>query len=77
VMGEQCLETGEGEELELPVEFKVMYDPSVIEEFRTYSVSVHVEKREDGDLTWISTSSHRVLTRGQPKDGVEVEIDQV
>ncbi|GJJ71676.1 putative lipoprotein [Entomortierella parvispora] len=76
VMGEQWIETGE-EGLELPIEFKVMYDPSVIEDFRTYSVSVRVETLEGNDLTWISTSSHRVLSRDSPRDGVEVDIDQL
>ncbi|KAG0043820.1 hypothetical protein BGZ83_010997 [Gryganskiella cystojenkinii] len=76
-VAEQVLESGE-EGLEFPVAFTLMYDPSKIEDYRTYSVSVRVEKEGDsGDLIWLSTYQNGVLTRGGPSDGVEVEIEQI
>ncbi|KAF9554650.1 hypothetical protein BGW38_009300 [Lunasporangiospora selenospora] len=40
---------------------------------RSFPISRSVSR----SLTWITTSTHSVLTRGEPKDGVEVTLDVV
>ncbi|KAF9348950.1 hypothetical protein BGX26_012699 [Mortierella sp. AD094] len=74
-LSEQILVTGPEETMLFPIEFSLQYDPERIEERNTYSVSVRVEDADSDNLTWISTSYHNVLTRGEPSDGVEVNVD--
>ncbi|KAF9184674.1 hypothetical protein BGZ51_008641 [Haplosporangium sp. Z 767] len=71
----QVIRTGPEEFRPFPIDFGLTYDPTKIEERNTYAVSVRVEDINEGDLTWISTTMHTVLTRGDPKEDILVEID--
>ncbi|KAF9184672.1 hypothetical protein BGZ50_003539 [Haplosporangium sp. Z 11] len=71
----QVIKTGPEEFRPFPIDFGLTYDPTKIEERNTYAVSVRVEDINEGDLTWISTTMHTVLTRGDPKEDILVEID--
>ncbi|KAG0251473.1 hypothetical protein BG011_007589 [Mortierella polycephala] len=74
-LSKYLIKTGLEEFRPFPIDFRLSYDPAKIEERNTYAVSVRVEDISEGDLTWISTTMHTVLTRGDPKKDVQVEID--
>jgi putative lipoprotein len=71
-IGEQVIENPEPQ---VPIAFKVDYDPSVIDERHTYSMRVRIEV--DGKLRFINTSAYQVITGGNPTDGVEVVLEKV
>jgi uncharacterized lipoprotein YbaY len=60
---------------QLPIPFTLRYDPAQIDERYTYTVSARI--KVDGVLTWPSTTQHPVLTRGAPKDNVDIVVEQV
>ena len=51
---------------QVPISFKVPYDPDAIEERNTYSVSARIEE-SDGRLAFINDTAYDVITRGSPK----------
>ena len=72
VLAEQVITTS-GEQMPLP--FTLNYDPAAIDERFTYQVHVRVEL--DGQLLYITKTSHPVITRGAPSEGVEVLVERV
>ncbi|KAF9208705.1 hypothetical protein BGZ49_007889 [Haplosporangium sp. Z 27] len=74
-LSEQILVTGANDTMLFPIEFSLQYDPEHIEERNSYSVSVRVEDADSDNLTWISTSYNNVLTRGEPSNNIEVNVD--
>mgnify|MGYP005852030811 CR=1 FL=1 len=58
----------------LPAPFQVFYDPAAILPQHTYAVSARVET--GGQLLYINTRAHHVITRGQPTR-IDVEVEPV
>jgi uncharacterized lipoprotein YbaY len=56
----------------VPIPFELTYDPAQVDERFSYALSVRITV--DGQLTWINTEHHAVLTRGAPTTGVEVVV---
>ena len=55
----------------LPFDFRIEYDPSLIQERNEYSLQARVEL--EGELLYINDTVHTVLTRGSPaQSGIEV-----
>jgi len=71
VVGEQIIQGA----VSFPIPFDVIYPVSVIEENHTYSLSVRITDA-DGNLIFINTSSHQVITNGQPSV-IDVTVDPV
>ncbi len=57
----------------LPVPFSVSYDPTVLDKRNTYRISARITD-EAGNLIFINTSAHNVITRGNPSV-VEVIVE--
>jgi putative lipoprotein len=72
VLDEQVITTA-GEQM--PIPFALSYDPAAIDERFTYQVHVRVEV--GGQLMYITKTSHNVITRGAPTEGVEVLVERV
>lgn len=72
VLDEQVITTA-GEQM--PIPFALSYDPAAIDERFTYQVHVRVEL--GGQLMYITKTSHNVITRGAPTEGVEVLVERV
>ena len=51
---------------QVPIKFKVDYDPDDINSRNTYSVSARIEE-SDGRLAFINDTAYDVITRGNPK----------
>ena len=51
---------------QVPIKFKVPYDPDDIDSGNVYSVSARIEE-SDGRLAFISDTAYDVITRGNPK----------
>lgn len=60
---------------QVPIPYVLEYDPAKIDPAMRYAVSARIT--EDGKLTWISTTIRPVLTRGAPKNDVEIILDRV
>jgi len=60
---------------QVPIPFTLHYDPALIDEKYTYTVSARITV--DGVLTWISQTQNPVLTRDAPTDNVEIIVEQV
>ena len=73
VIGEQIIPTN-GQQV--PFLFEVTFDPGVIKDSNTYSLSVRIEDGA-GNLLFINTQSYPVITRENPIFGVEVIVDKV
>lgn len=58
----------------LPAPFQVFYDPAAILPQHTYAVSARVER--GGQLLYINTRAHHVITRGQPTR-IDVTVEPV
>ena len=58
----------------VPIEVELAYDPSIIDERRTYAVRATIEV--DGVMWWTSPDAHHVLTGDSP-DHVEVMVTRV
>ena len=58
----------------LPVEFRIPYDPEVIDERYNYSLQATV--RLDGRLLYINDTVHSVLTFGNPAHG-DIEVIRI
>ncbi|KAF9563267.1 hypothetical protein EC968_004964 [Mortierella alpina] len=72
-LSEQTILTGPEESRPFPIAFSLGYFKEGVDQRNMYSVSVRVETQ--GDLAWCSTSFHPVLTRGDPIDEIQVDID--
>lgn len=72
VIAEQTITTT-GEQV--PIPFELTYDPAEIDERFTYAIGVRITI--EGQLAWINTSQHGVLTRGAPVTDVEVIVEPV
>ena len=59
---------------QVPIEFEIRYDPSVIEDWRTYAVQATIYER--GQLMFINTSAYDVITGGNPTH-VDMVLDMV
>lgn len=51
---------------QVPIKFKVLYDPDYIDSRNVYSVSARIEE-SDGRLAFINDTAYDVITRGNPK----------
>ena len=60
--------------LQVPVPFRLEYDPARIDARMSYAVQARIESR--GKLLFITTEHHPVLTRGNPTE-LEVRVDPV
>ncbi len=59
----------------VPIPFTVTYDGAAVRPERTYAVSARITI--DGQLRWISSTRHPVLTAGHPSDDVTITVQQV
>lgn len=59
----------------VPIPFKINYDPTTIHPDRSYTVSARITV--DGKLSWTSTTHLSVLTPGNPADDVTVTVEPV
>jgi uncharacterized lipoprotein YbaY len=72
VLAEQEIVTG-GQQV--PIPFELQYDPAVIDPRFTYAVQARIEI--GGQLAFINTTMHQVLTRGNPVTNIEVVVEPV
>lgn len=72
VMASQTIEL-QGQQV--PIPYVLEYDPAKINPAMRYVVSARIT--ENGKLTWISTTMHPALTRGAPKNDIEITVDRV
>ena len=72
VIGEQVIETNGAQ---VPIPYSVSYDPSVIDERHTYTVSARITDSE-GNLLWINDTAIPVITNGNPTEDVEIPVMQ-
>ncbi|KAF8947333.1 hypothetical protein BGZ47_009520 [Haplosporangium gracile] len=82
-LGEDVILTGD-DRVKFPILFSLTYDADTIQPYqslaiavRVYDVSSSPSSGEEGELTWISTSRHSVITNGNSSNNVEVEVDPV
>ena len=73
VIGEQVIETNGAQ---VPIPYSVSYDPSVIDERHTYTMSARITDG-DGNLLWINDTAIPVITQGNPTEGVVIPVVQV
>ncbi len=71
ILASQTLVTGGRQ---VPIPFDLVYNPDQIDPRMTYAVQARVTV--DGELQFISTRRHGVITQGQPNQ-VEVGVDPV
>ena len=73
VIGEQVIETNGRQ---VPIPYSVSYDPDVIDERFTYTMSARITNGA-GDLLWINDTAIPVITQGNPTEGVVIPVVQV
>ncbi len=66
------LETIEINGNQLPVSYRLPYDPDEIDERNTYAVSARITS--DGQLIYISDMANLAITHGNPTEEVEVTV---
>ena len=71
-IGEQVIENPSHQ---VPIPFKVEYNPNDIDERYTYAMRVRIEV--DGKLWFINTTRYAVITHGNPSGDIEVIVDKV
>ncbi|KAK3809073.1 MAG: hypothetical protein JOS17DRAFT_780412 [Linnemannia elongata] len=83
-LSEDVILTSDDQVFKFPIPFSLSYNIDTIEPYqslaiavRVYDVSSSPSSGEEGELTWISTSRHSVITNGNPTNDVEVEVDPV
>ncbi|KAF9129361.1 hypothetical protein BGX30_013975 [Mortierella sp. GBA39] len=83
-LSEDVILTGDDQVFKFPIPFSLIYIADTIQPYqslaiavRVYDVSSSPSRGEEGELTWISTSRHSVITNGNPSNNVEVEVDPV
>jgi putative lipoprotein len=59
----------------VPIPFTLTYDPTVVRPERSYAVSARITI--EGELRWISSTRHAVLTSGNPSDDVTITVQPV
>lgn len=57
----------------VPIPFALTYDPATIAERNSYALSARI--LVNGELAWINTTRHTVLTQGAPTSGVVVLVN--
>ena len=72
VIGEQIIENPG----QVPIPYEVCYDPSVIQENHSYSMSARITDG-GGNLMWINDTNIPVITQGNPTEGVVIPVVQV
>ena len=72
VMGEQLIRNPG----QVPIPYKVAYDPKAIQENHTYAVAARIEDGS-GKLLFINTQSYPVITRGNPTEDVQIMVEMV
>ena len=72
VIGEQIIENPG----QFPIAYQVAYDPSVIEDNHTYTMSTRITGG-DGNLLFINDTAIPVITNGNPTENVEIPVIQV
>jgi putative lipoprotein len=70
VLGEQMIQNPE----QFPIPFEITYDSAQIDERYVYSMRVRIEVEDK--LIFINTTTHHVITRGNPTE-LEVIVDNV
>ncbi len=60
---------------QVPIPFTLDYNSADIQANHRYAVQARIEV--DGQLEWITTTNHAVLTNGAPTDTIEVIVEQV
>ena len=71
-IGEQIIENPAHQ---IPIPFEIEYNPDDIDERYTYAMRVRIEV--DGELWFINTTRHQVITRGFPTSNVEAILEKV
>jgi len=71
VLGDQTITASH----QVPIPFRIEYDPKQIVENHTYSISARITI--EGQLRWTNTNAVRVLTQGNPKENVSIRVSQV
>jgi putative lipoprotein len=72
VIGEQIIESPG----QVPIPYEVCYDPSMIQENHSYSMSARITDSA-GNLLWINDTVIPVITRGNSTEDVEIPVIQV
>jgi putative lipoprotein len=57
---------------QVPIPFRIEYDPSQIQESHTYVIRVRITV--ENQLRWTNTTTTRVLTGGNPKQDVTIRV---
>ncbi|MFC1980180.1 YbaY family lipoprotein [Chloroflexota bacterium] len=71
-IGEQTIENPGNQ---VPIPFKIEYNPDDVDERYTYAMRVRIEV--DGKLWFTNTTRHAVITRGNPTNNIEVILEKV
>ena len=71
-IGEQIIENPGHQ---VPIPFEIEYNPDDIDERYIYAMRVRIEV--DGELWFINTTRHQVITHGYPISNVEVMLEKV
>jgi putative lipoprotein len=72
VIGEQIIET---DGRQVPIPYSVSYDPDVIDERFTYTMSARITDGA-GNLLWINDTAIPVITQGNPTEDVVIPVVQ-
>jgi putative lipoprotein len=59
---------------QVPIPFTLQYDPSQIERRGTYSIAATIEV--EGEVVWRTTTTHLVLTNGNPTENIEIVVER-
>ncbi|KAF9147196.1 hypothetical protein BG015_011210 [Linnemannia schmuckeri] len=83
-LGEDVILIGDDRVFKFPIPFSLTYNADTIQPYQSLAIAVRVYdvsssplSGEEGELTWISTSRHSVITNGNPSNNVEIEVDPV
>lgn len=57
----------------VPIAYALDYDPTQVRDGMSYAVRAEI-RGADGRLLWTTDTVHPVLTRGAPKDAVEIRV---
>ena len=60
----------------VPIPYELDYDPAGVRDQLSYAVRAEI-RGADGALLWTTDTVHPVLTRGAPKDDVEIRVVRV
>ena len=71
VLGQQTIAASH----QVPIPFRIEYDPSQIQESHTYVIRVRITV--ENQLRWTNTTTTRVLTGGNPKQDITIRLSPV